>query len=63
MEWNGPGAHELRTAGGHLGLTVFGVLSEEVGPPELRRMFDEAVQERADAAVMSAGRSFWPIVS
>jgi len=58
VEWNGPNAQELRAAGGHLGLTVFGVLSEQIDPPELRRMFDEAMRERADAAVASAGGDF-----
>ena len=58
VDWNSPGGHEMRTAGSQLGLTVFGVLSEEVGPPELRRMFDEATRERADAAVASAGGDF-----
>jgi putative tryptophan/tyrosine transport system substrate-binding protein len=58
VEWNGPGAHDLRTAGAHLGLTVFGVLSEQIDPQELRRLFDEAIRERADAAVVSSGGFF-----
>ena len=57
-EWNGSGAEELRAAGGHLGLAVFGVLSKEVVPQEVRRQFQEAIGERADAAVVSAGGFF-----
>jgi putative tryptophan/tyrosine transport system substrate-binding protein len=56
VEWNGLNVQELRAAGGHLELTVFGVLSEQIADPhELRRLFHEAVRERADAAVVSAG--------
>ena len=58
VEWNGPAGQELRAAGSHLGLTVFGVLSEQIGPQELRRLFHEAIRERADAAVVSAGGFF-----
>ncbi len=57
-EWNGPNGQELRAAGGHLGLTVFGVLSDEIDPQEVRRLFHEAIRERADAAVVSAGGYF-----
>ena len=57
-EWNGPNAEELRAAAGRLGITVFAVLSERIDPQELRRLFDQAVRERADAAVMSAGGFF-----
>ena len=58
VEWNGPAGQELRAAGSHLGLTVFGVLSEQIGPQELRRLFHDAIRERADAAVVSAGGFF-----
>ena len=55
VEWNGPTGEELRAAGGRLGITVFGLLSDHIDPEELRRLFDAAVRARADAAVMSAG--------
>ena len=32
VEWNGPNGQELRAAGGHLGLTVFGVSSDQIDP-------------------------------
>ncbi len=57
-EWNGPAGQELRAAGSQLGLTVFGVLSEQIGPQELWRLFHDAIRERADAAVVSAGGFF-----
>ena len=47
VEWNGPAGQELRAAGSHLGLTVFGVLSEQIGPQELRRLFHEAIRDAA----------------
>jgi hypothetical protein len=52
------GGPAVSTAGAHLGLTVFGVLSEQIDPQELRRLFDEAIRERADAAVVSSGGFF-----
>jgi putative tryptophan/tyrosine transport system substrate-binding protein len=58
VEWNGPNGQELRAAGGHLGFTVFGVSSDQIDAQELRRLFDEAVRERADAAIVSAGGYF-----
>jgi putative ABC transport system substrate-binding protein len=54
-EWNGLNGEELRTAARGLRVTVFGVVSDQIDPQEVRRMFDEAARERADAAVMSAG--------
>jgi hypothetical protein len=33
-------------------------LSEQIGPQELRRLFHDAIRERADAAVVSAGGFF-----
>lgn len=55
VEWDGPNAQELRAAGDQLGLAVFGALSEQFGPQELRGLFGDAVREGADAVVMSQG--------